>query len=228
MRVRAVPAVDPIEPRWIACYDVSGALQGSIVTAFDDHDARLLARLISGSDENPPDQDVADAILEASRQAAGAVSQLALVEGARITADSGTAVPAGPPIVFELTSNQDFTMQVACWAEIARSPARAVARTAAPVPKSDPTAAPNNLDVVLDIELPLSVRFGERDMTLQALTRLGLGSIIDLGRSPDDPVDVLINDRIVARGEVVVVAGNYGVRITEVISAAERIRSLTT
>jgi len=63
-------------------------------------------------------------------------------------------------------------------------------------------------------------------MALQALTRLGPGSIIDLERSPDDPVDVLISGKVVARGEVVVVAGNYGVRITEVISPADRIRSL--
>jgi len=50
--------------------------------------------------------------------------------------------------------------------------------------------------------------------------------VIDLDRSPDEPVEVLINDKVVARGEVVVVAGNYGVRVTEVVSAADRIRTL--
>jgi flagellar motor switch protein FliN/FliY len=64
-------------------------------------------------------------------------------------------------------------------------------------------------------------------MTLDALTRLGPGSVIDLGRSPDDPVDVLVNGRVVARGEVVVVAGSYGVRITEVVSAADRLRTMS-
>ena len=63
-------------------------------------------------------------------------------------------------------------------------------------------------------------------MTLVELTRLGPGSIIDLGRSPDDPVDVLVHGRLVARGEVVVVSGNYGVRITDVISAADRLRTV--
>ena len=83
-----------------------------------------------------------------------------------------------------------------------------------------------NLDVILDIDLPFSVRFGETEMTVDALTRLGPGSVIELGRSPDDPVDVLVNGRMVARGEVVVVSGSYGVRITEVVSAADRLRTM--
>ena len=63
-------------------------------------------------------------------------------------------------------------------------------------------------------------------LTLEAVSRLGPGSLVELSRQPDDPVDVLLNGRLVARGEVVVVAGNYGVRITEVASAAERLSTL--
>ena len=63
-------------------------------------------------------------------------------------------------------------------------------------------------------------------MTLQALTKLGPGTTLDLERSPDDPVDVMVNNTVIARGEVVVVAGNYGVRVTEVVSASDRIRSM--
>jgi flagellar motor switch protein FliN/FliY len=86
--------------------------------------------------------------------------------------------------------------------------------------------APPNLELILDIDLPLAVRFGETEMTLQSLTRLAPGSVIDLGRAPDDPVDVLVNGRLVARGEVVVVSGNYGVRIIEVVSPADRLKSV--
>ncbi|MFN8057702.1 MAG: flagellar motor switch protein FliN [Vicinamibacterales bacterium] len=85
---------------------------------------------------------------------------------------------------------------------------------------------PQNLDVILDIELPLAVRFGETVMTLDALTKLGPGAMIDLGRSPDEFVDVLVNGHTVARGEVVVVGGNYGVRIRELMSAADRMKTL--
>ena len=84
----------------------------------------------------------------------------------------------------------------------------------------------SNLDLLLDIELPLSVRFGQAELTLQHLTRLGPGSVIDLHRSADEPVEVLVSGKVIARGEVVVVEGNYGVRVTEVVSTADRIRSL--
>lgn len=95
-----------------------------------------------------------------------------------------------------------------------------------PAKEATRSAPPSNLDVILDIDLPLAVRFGGTDMTIDALTRLGPGALIDLGRSPDEPVDVLVNGRMVARGEVVVVGGNYGVRVTEVVSAADRLRSM--
>jgi flagellar motor switch protein FliN/FliY len=52
-------------------------------------------------------------------------------------------------------------------------------------------------------------------MPLRALAELGPGSVVDMGRSPDEPVELLVGERVIARGEVVVVAGNYGVRITE-------------
>lgn len=82
------------------------------------------------------------------------------------------------------------------------------------------------LDVIMDLDLPLVVRFGRTELPLKALTSLGPGSVIDLGRGPDDPVDVLISNRVVARGEVVIVGGNYGVRVRDVVSPAERARSL--
>jgi flagellar motor switch protein FliN/FliY len=85
---------------------------------------------------------------------------------------------------------------------------------------------PENLDVILDIDLPLSVRFGHAELTLDALTKLGPGSLIELARLPDDPVELLVNGKLVARGEVVVVGGNYGVRVHEVVSAEARIRTL--
>ena len=71
------------------------------------------------------------------------------------------------------------------------------------------------LDAVLDVDLPLVVRFGRAIMPLRTLADLGPGSVIDMGRSPDEPVELLVGERLIARGEVVIVGGNYGVRITE-------------
>ena len=84
----------------------------------------------------------------------------------------------------------------------------------------------SRIEVILDIDLPVVVRFGHTELPLRALTRLGPGSVIDLGRSPDDPVDVMVSDRVIARGEVVVVGGNYGIRILDVVSPSERMRSM--
>lgn len=77
------------------------------------------------------------------------------------------------------------------------------------------TQSGSRLDAVLEVDLPLVVRFGRAVMPLRALAELGPGSVIDMGRSPDEPVELLVGDRLVARGEVVIVGGNYGVRITE-------------
>jgi len=92
--------------------------------------------------------------------------------------------------------------------------------------RETPAANVRNLDVLLDIELPLAVRFGQTELPLLTLVRLGPGSVIDLKRSADEPVDVLVSGKVIARGEVVVVDGNYGVRVTEIVSTAERIRSI--
>jgi flagellar motor switch protein FliN len=86
--------------------------------------------------------------------------------------------------------------------------------------------AGSRIDVILDIDLPVVVRFGHTELPIRALSRLGPGSVIDLGRSPDDPVEVLVSNRVVARGEVVIVGGNYGVRILDVASRSERARSM--
>jgi flagellar motor switch protein FliN len=87
---------------------------------------------------------------------------------------------------------------------------KAVAR---PVARQDAT----RLGVLMDIELPMVVRFGCTDLPLKLLAHLGPGSLIDLSRAPEDPVEVLVGGRVVAHGEVVVVSGSYGIRIVDVV-----------
>ena len=90
---------------------------------------------------------------------------------------------------------------------------------------SQPTGA-WNIDLLLDVELPISVSFGHSEMTLKDVLKLGAGSVIELDKSVNDPVSIIVNHKPIAKGEVVTVDGNYGVRILEVESTADRIRSL--
>lgn len=83
-----------------------------------------------------------------------------------------------------------------------------------------------NIDLLLDVELPIVVSFGTTEMPLKDVLRLGVGSVIELDKSVNDPVTIIVNDKPIARGEVVMVDGNYGVRVLEVESTADRLRSL--
>jgi flagellar motor switch protein FliN/FliY len=83
-----------------------------------------------------------------------------------------------------------------------------------------------NIELLLDVELPVSVSFGSSEMNLRDVLKLGSGSVIELDKSVNDPVSIIVNRKPIAKGEVVMVDGNYGVRILEVESTAERIRSL--
>jgi len=84
----------------------------------------------------------------------------------------------------------------------------------------------NNLAVLMDVQLPVSIRFGETEMILEEIVKLGVGSVIELNSGIDQPVDLVVNNRILARGEVVTVDGFYGIRITEITNAGERLKSL--
>lgn len=86
------------------------------------------------------------------------------------------------------------------------------------LPEMTPAAADRNenVSVLSDVELPVSIRFGQTEMTLADIIKLGIGSVIELNSSIDAPVDLVVNGRSLARGEVVSVDGFYGIRITEV------------
>lgn len=81
-------------------------------------------------------------------------------------------------------------------------------------------------DLLLDVELPVSVSFGRAQVPLKDVLKLTTGSIVELNRAIVEPVDVVVNNCVIARGEVVVVEGNFGVRIQHVISRGERLRSV--
>jgi flagellar motor switch protein FliN len=89
-----------------------------------------------------------------------------------------------------------------------------------------PTLAPQNLDMVLDIRLEATARLGRMEMAMGDILGLGPGSIIEVGHAVDEPIELLINDKLIARGDVVVVDEKFGIRITEIVSQRARIESL--
>lgn len=76
--------------------------------------------------------------------------------------------------------------------------------------------SPYNLNLVMDVELNVSLRFGKRQLSLRDVLELGSGSVVELDRLVDEPVELYLDGKLIARGEAVVVDGNYGLRVTEI------------
>ena len=82
------------------------------------------------------------------------------------------------------------------------------------------------LDHLMDVTVPLTVELGRARISIAGLSQFAPGSLITLGREAHEPVDVLVNGKLVARGEVVLVDDTYGLRITQIVDAAGRLESL--
>lgn len=95
-------------------------------------------------------------------------------------------------------------------------------------PQTDAAAARSaatrsaTMERVIDVPLAVTIRFGQRQLTLRELLDLGTGSLLELDRQVEEPVDLMLGERVIARGEVVIVDGNYGMRVTEVLETSTR------
>jgi len=94
------------------------------------------------------------------------------------------------------------------------------------VKKGEPPKSALDLNFILDIPLHLSVELGNTRMLISELLQLGQGSVIEMTKLAGEPMDVFVNQRLIARGEVVVVNEKFGVRLTDIVSPAERINKL--
>ncbi|HLI83825.1 MAG TPA: flagellar motor switch protein FliN [Bryobacteraceae bacterium] len=101
------------------------------------------------------------------------------------------------------------------------SPADSGEHEAAP-----PPVASRTLELLMDVELPVSISFGKTELPLKDVLKLTTGSIVELNRGINEPVELLVNHRLVARGEVVVMEGNYALRIQQIASRQDRLRSI--
>jgi len=105
----------------------------------------------------------------------------------------------------------------------------AVQADPAPVAQLSDDAGPKSdidLDMVLDIPVTIAMEIGRTKINIRNLLQLSQGSVVELDRLAGEPMDVLVNDTLIAHGEVVVVNDKFGIRLTDVISTAERIKKL--
>lgn len=118
------------------------------------------------------------------------------------------------------------------WAAAMAEQAKADDEAANPVSFEELSAEPvkntvnPDLDVILDIPVTISMEVGRTSITIRNLLQLNQGSVIELDRLAGEPLDVLVNGTLIAHGEVVVVNEKFGIRMTDVISPAERIKKL--
>ncbi|SKA21762.1 flagellar motor switch protein FliN/FliY [Lysobacter spongiicola DSM 21749] len=94
------------------------------------------------------------------------------------------------------------------------------------MPDADVKGADLNLDVILDVSVSLSLEVGRTRIPIRNLLQLNQGSVVELERGAGEPLDVFVNGTLIAQGEVVVVNDRFGVRLTDVVSPAERIKRL--
>ena len=162
-----------------------------------------------------------------------------------VNAENGAERPVAEGIAEWASVNLKFTLPDAP----ADAPPLLVALTpkllsliTAPPPEPEPARVPaprqntaasaaepmqsRTMDLLLDVDLPVSISFGKAQLPMKDVLKLTTGSIVELNRGINDPVEVLVNHCLIARGEVVVVEGNYGIRIQEIASRQDRLRSL--
>lgn len=130
-----------------------------------------------------------------------------------------------------MTGNQQFPDADWNAADVAQAGAELAAAAVQPVafgqlPAGQKADTARNLDLLLDVEIPVAVEVGRARMSLDEILRLVPGSVIALDKKSEEPVDLRVNGKLVARGEVVLVDDSYGLRITQVVDAAGRIESL--
>jgi flagellar motor switch protein FliN/FliY len=88
------------------------------------------------------------------------------------------------------------------------------------------TADAENIDLILDVQLSVVARLGQVQMPISDVLALGPGAIIEVGHSVEEPVELFVNEKLIARGEVVVVDEKFGLKITEIVSPTDRVKSL--
>ncbi len=218
--------------RW-ALVTSSGALRGEMSWRMPPATVLGLAQTFMSeplAPEAPLMPDHAEAVVELLRQISGMVSTTAKARWGEIQLriEMAATAPSWPPAeTFWLQAGGEgaisvlleFGLSAALVAELRTEKSEAPktvgdASTACPAPNSGQSAGA--LDRLMDVQLAVRMRFGARRLLLREVLDLSPGAVVELDRRVQEPVDLLLDGKLVARGEVVVIDGNYGLRVTDV------------
>lgn len=223
----------------------SGGLRGEMGIRLPASSAVRLAQLLLGEPAAPDAEITADhreAVLELLRQFSGlVVTALKPAWGdVQLHPEAASGPPSWPAsstawlrigdpaaATFLIELHLSAALVAALRAEKTEAPSPSATAASAPpsppFPASDAASSPLsgkvNLDLLMDVELAVTLRFGSRRMLLREVLDLNPGIVVELDRQVQEPVDMLLDGRVVARGEVVLLDGNYGLRVTEIAPA---------
>lgn len=228
-------------------FECGGAVRGPFAFLMPVAIAVRLAKLLTGEpvpeDAGQLGGDDREALEELLRQVVG-------IAATRLEADFGklqlTFVGPSPAVqdgehfpLLAVFESQRLSIDVCIGNDLRQSLAASASKNAevkaseTALPSSAPTGAltqtairEGNLELLWDVALSLTLRFGQRELLLKEILELSPGAVLELDRQIDEPVDLLLGRKLIARGEVVIVDGNYGLRVTEVASAAEKLACL--
>lgn len=226
VQTRELPAdASTAEFRWRQTFSSLPGAAWMVCAQADWHALASGMMQAAGIEESDPEK-LKSEFLEILRQSfASAARAISARIGAESACEAGaeSSAEASGACWSEIEIKTDaWTAQLAFGCEpallAALTPAAGELEPAAPKSKT--------YDLLLDVELPVSISFGRAQVALKDVIKLTTGSIVDLNRDIADPVEVIVNNCVIARGEVVVIGGNFGVRIQHVISRQERLRTL--
>lgn len=191
--------------------------------------------------EDIDDESVRSTFLEILSQTMGALgSEASAKAGRQVLPQTGQQAGAWPegftvrsfqltlggeaPLVFYVAASAIWSTPLAAGSQETAAGAAAAAAGGGDVPPF--VQHSRTFELLLDVELPVSISFGRAMVPLRDVVKLTSGSVVELNRTISEPVEVIVNNCVIARGEVVVIEGNYGVRIQQIISPQERLRTL--
>ena len=204
-------------------------LTGVLAVRFPAASALQLAKIFMAEDSteiSAMDDTHREALEELFRQIAGrAQTSMEGLKGAKLELTRGSVPDRAAASKQWLYAKEPIFIELRVSAELAASLTSAgfVESTQPAAAQSEPDKSGSasmpggNLELLMGVELKVTVRFGQRRMTLGEVLDLASGAVVELDRGVQEPVDLLLDNKVIARGEVVVVEGNYGLRLIEVI-----------